>query len=73
MVFMLQIFGKLFLAIIDSCLMSILRNPNPRIPFWSGVLIFLIIILLVLVCINTMLIMLILGEIMMRVIIINGT
>ncbi|MBA0797975.1 hypothetical protein Gohar_008617 [Gossypium harknessii] len=39
----------------------------------TGVLIFWIIILLILVCINTMLIVLILGEIMIRVMIINGT
>ncbi|MBA0667979.1 hypothetical protein Goklo_000970 [Gossypium klotzschianum] len=48
-----------------------LRNLNSRLPLWLGVLMFRIIILLILVCINTMLIVLILGEILMRVIIIN--
>ncbi|MFQ6670307.1 hypothetical protein Gotur_035286 [Gossypium turneri] len=67
MVFMLQILLKPFLEILDSCLMSMLRNPNPRLPLWLGVLMFRIIILLILVCINTMLIVLILGEILMRV------
>ncbi|MBA0755046.1 hypothetical protein Gogos_022021 [Gossypium gossypioides] len=73
MVFMLQILCKPSLAILESCLMSMLRNQNPCFPLWPGVLIFWIIILLILVCINTMLIVLILGEIMMRVMIINGT
>ncbi|MFQ6670308.1 hypothetical protein Gotur_035286 [Gossypium turneri] len=72
MVFMLQILLKPFLEILDSCLMSMLRNPNPRLPLWLGVLMFRIIILLILVCINTMLIVLILGEILMRVMIINN-
>ncbi|MBA0681917.1 hypothetical protein Goari_023684 [Gossypium aridum] len=53
--------------------MSMLRNSNPRLPLWSGVLMFRIMILLILVCINTMLTVLIWGEIMMRVVIINGT
>ncbi|MBA0667977.1 hypothetical protein Goklo_000970 [Gossypium klotzschianum] len=71
MVFLLQILLKPFLEILDSCLMSMLRNLNSRLPLWLGVLMFRIIILLILVCINTMLIVLILGEILMRVIIIN--
>ncbi|MBA0777979.1 hypothetical protein Gotri_005918 [Gossypium trilobum] len=64
---------KPFLTILNSCLMSMLRTPNPRLPLWSGVPIFQIIILLILVCINSMLIGLIWKEIMMRVIIINDT
>ncbi|MBA0664885.1 hypothetical protein Goklo_004828 [Gossypium klotzschianum] len=48
-----------------------LRNPNPHLPLWLGVLMFRIIILLILICINTMLIVLILGKILMRVVIIN--
>ncbi|MBA0710956.1 hypothetical protein Golax_010197, partial [Gossypium laxum] len=71
MVFMIQILCKPFLATLDSCLMSMLRNSNPRLPLWSGVLMFRIMILLILVCINTMLTVLIWGEIMMRVMIIN--
>ncbi|MFQ6667357.1 hypothetical protein Gotur_033412, partial [Gossypium turneri] len=43
-----------------------LRNPNPRLPLWLRVLMFRIKILLILVCINTMLIVLILGEVLMR-------
>ncbi|MBA0638596.1 hypothetical protein Godav_029129 [Gossypium davidsonii] len=66
-----RILLKPFLEILDSCLMSMLRNLNSRLPLWLGVLMFRIIILLILVCINTMLIVLILGEILMRVIIIN--
>ncbi|MBA0877520.1 hypothetical protein Goshw_028087 [Gossypium schwendimanii] len=72
MVFMLQILLKPLLAILDSCLMSMLRNSNPHLPLWLGVLMFRIIILLILICINTMLIVLILGEILMRVVIINA-
>ncbi|MFQ6642766.1 hypothetical protein Gotur_018667 [Gossypium turneri] len=72
MVFMLQILLKPFLAILDSCLTSMLRNPNPRLPLWLGVLMFRIKILLILVWMNTMLMLLILGEILMRVMIING-
>ncbi|MBA0701294.1 hypothetical protein Goari_020488, partial [Gossypium aridum] len=53
--------------------MSMLRTLNPRIPLWLGVPIFHIIILLILVCINSMLKGLIWKEIMMRVIIINDT
>ncbi|MFQ6656246.1 hypothetical protein Gotur_026445 [Gossypium turneri] len=49
-----------------------LRNPNPRLPLWLGVLMFRIKILLILVWTNTMLIVLILGDILMRVMIING-
>ncbi|MBA0699148.1 hypothetical protein Goari_000806, partial [Gossypium aridum] len=71
MVFMLQILCKPFLAILDSCLMSMLKNPNPHLPIWPGVLMFRIMILLILVCINLMLIWLIWGKIMMRVMIIN--
>ncbi|MFQ6633637.1 hypothetical protein Gotur_011118 [Gossypium turneri] len=72
MVFMLQILLRPFLAILDSCLMSMLRNPNPRLPLWLGVLMFRIKILLILVLMNTMIIVLILGDILMKVMIING-
>ncbi|MFQ6636335.1 hypothetical protein Gotur_013959 [Gossypium turneri] len=68
---MLLILLKPFLAILDFCLTSMLRNPNPRLPLWLGVLMFQIKILLILVWINTMLIVLILGDILMRVMIIN--
>ncbi|MFQ6621866.1 hypothetical protein Gotur_002936 [Gossypium turneri] len=73
MVFMLQILCKPFLAILDYYLMSMLKNQNPHLPLWPGVLMFRIMILLILVCTNIMLIWLIWGEIMMRVMIINGT
>ncbi|MFQ6671045.1 hypothetical protein Gotur_035721 [Gossypium turneri] len=59
MVFMLQILCKPFFAILDSCVISILRNPNSCLPLWAGILMFRIIILLILTCINTMLIWLI--------------
>ncbi|MBA0874406.1 hypothetical protein Goshw_016223 [Gossypium schwendimanii] len=72
MVFMLQILCKPFLAILDSCLMSMLKNPNSHFPIWPEVLMFRIMILLILVCINIMLIWLIWGKIMMRVMIINA-
>ncbi|MFQ6643186.1 hypothetical protein Gotur_017235 [Gossypium turneri] len=36
MVFMLQILLKLFLTILDSCLTSMLRNPNPYISSFAG-------------------------------------
>ncbi|MBA0679507.1 hypothetical protein Goari_011270, partial [Gossypium aridum] len=68
---MLQIFWKPFLTNLVSCLMSMLRNSNPLLPLRLGVLMFRIMILLILVCIKTMLIWLIWGEIMMRVMIIN--
>ncbi|MFQ6621644.1 hypothetical protein Gotur_002495 [Gossypium turneri] len=54
MVFMLQILLKTFLAILDSCLMSMLRNLNSRLPLWMKILMFRIKILLILVCINIM-------------------
>ncbi|MBA0751767.1 hypothetical protein Gogos_000670 [Gossypium gossypioides] len=53
--------------------MSMLRTPNPHIPFWLGVSMFRIMILLILVCINSIFIGLILEEIMMRVMIIKNT
>ncbi|MBA0568501.1 hypothetical protein Golob_005993 [Gossypium lobatum] len=53
--------------------MSMLRTLNPRLPLWPGVPIFQIIILLILVCINSILKGFIWKEIMMRVIIINDT
>ncbi|MBA0655617.1 hypothetical protein Goklo_008083 [Gossypium klotzschianum] len=59
MVFMLQILCKPFFAILDSCVIGILRNPNSCLPLWAGVLMFRIITLLILTCINTMLIWLI--------------
>ncbi|MBA0839291.1 hypothetical protein Goarm_005037 [Gossypium armourianum] len=31
---------KLLLTILNSCLMSMLRIPNPRFPLWPGVPIF---------------------------------
>ncbi|MFQ6630777.1 hypothetical protein Gotur_009834, partial [Gossypium turneri] len=31
---------KPFLAILDSCLTGMLRNRNPRLPLWLGVLMF---------------------------------
>ncbi|MBA0845008.1 hypothetical protein Goarm_022663 [Gossypium armourianum] len=46
--------------------MSMLRTLNPRLPLWSGVPMFWIMILLILVCINSMLIGLIWEESMMR-------
>ncbi|MFQ6656586.1 hypothetical protein Gotur_026627 [Gossypium turneri] len=49
-----------------------LRNPNPHLPIWLRVLMFRIKILLILVWMNTMLIVLILGDILTRVMIING-
>ncbi|MFQ6630775.1 hypothetical protein Gotur_009834 [Gossypium turneri] len=49
-----------------------LRNRNPRLPLWLGVLMFRIKILLILVWMNTMLIVLILGGILRGVMIING-
>ncbi|MBA0795917.1 hypothetical protein Gohar_006740 [Gossypium harknessii] len=51
--------------------MSMLRTLNLCLPFWPGILMFQIMILLILVCINSMLIGLIWEEIMMRVMIIN--
>ncbi|MFQ6670702.1 hypothetical protein Gotur_035512 [Gossypium turneri] len=48
------------------------KKSNPRLPLWLGVLMFQIKILLILVCINTMLIVLILGEVLIKVMIING-
>ncbi|MBA0818062.1 hypothetical protein Gohar_028311 [Gossypium harknessii] len=36
--------------------MSMLRTPNSHLPLWSGVPMFRIIVLLILVCINSMLI-----------------
>ncbi|MBA0845600.1 hypothetical protein Goarm_022166 [Gossypium armourianum] len=48
------------------------KKSNPRLPLWLGVLMFRIKILLILVCINTMLIVLILGEVLIKVMIING-
>ncbi|MBA0878323.1 hypothetical protein Goshw_026590 [Gossypium schwendimanii] len=71
MVFMPQILWKPLLVILDSCLISMLKNPNPCLPLWPRILMFRIIIMLILICINRMLIVLILGEIMMRVMIIN--
>ncbi|MFQ6670701.1 hypothetical protein Gotur_035512 [Gossypium turneri] len=47
------------------------KKSNPRLPLWLGVLMFQIKILLILVCINTMLIVLILGEVLIKVMIIN--
>ncbi|MBA0789357.1 hypothetical protein Gotri_026257 [Gossypium trilobum] len=55
-VFMLQALCKPFLAILNSYLMSMLRTPNPRLPIWPRVPMFRIMILLILVCINSMLI-----------------
>ncbi|MFQ6670705.1 hypothetical protein Gotur_035512 [Gossypium turneri] len=43
------------------------KKSNPRLPLWLGVLMFQIKILLILVCINTMLIVLILGEVLIKV------
>ncbi|MFQ6630773.1 hypothetical protein Gotur_009834 [Gossypium turneri] len=68
---MLLILLKPFLAILDSCLTGMLRNRNPRLPLWLGVLMFRIKILLILVWMNTMLIVLILGGILRGVMIIN--
>ncbi|MBA0820253.1 hypothetical protein Gohar_028035, partial [Gossypium harknessii] len=56
--------------ILNSCLMSMLRTPNPCIPLWLGFSMFQIMILLILVCINSMFIGFILEEIVMRVMII---
>ncbi|MBA0709040.1 hypothetical protein Golax_024112 [Gossypium laxum] len=53
--------------------MSMLRTLNPCLPLWPGVSMFQIMILLILVCNNSMLIGLIWEEIMMRVMIINDT
>ncbi|MFQ6629800.1 hypothetical protein Gotur_007081, partial [Gossypium turneri] len=66
MVLMLQTLFKPFLAILNSCLVSMLRTPNPRLPFWLGVPMFRIMILFILVCNNSNLIGLIWEEIMMR-------
>ncbi|MBA0855914.1 hypothetical protein Goshw_021109 [Gossypium schwendimanii] len=73
MVLMLQTLCKPFLAILNSCLMIMLRTSNSRFPLWPEVLMFRIMIPLILVCINSMLIRLIWEEIMMRVMIINNT
>ncbi|MBA0730172.1 hypothetical protein Golax_025931 [Gossypium laxum] len=70
---MLLTLCKPIIAILNSCLMSMLRTLNPRLPLWSGVPMFWIMILLILVCINSMLIGLIWEESMMRVMIINDT
>ncbi|MBA0735207.1 hypothetical protein Gogos_019072 [Gossypium gossypioides] len=64
---------KPFLTILNSYLMSMLGTPNPRLPLWPRVPMFRIMILLILVCINSMLIGLIWEEIMIRVMIINDT
>ncbi|MBA0814912.1 hypothetical protein Gohar_020708, partial [Gossypium harknessii] len=61
---------KPFLAILNSCLISMLRTLNPRLPLWPRVPMFRIMIMLILVCINSMLIGLIREEIMIRVMII---
>ncbi|MFQ6660587.1 hypothetical protein Gotur_029054 [Gossypium turneri] len=62
-----------FLAILNFCLMSMLRTPNPHLPLWSEVPMFRIMIMLILVCISSKLIGLIWKEIMMRVMILNYT
>ncbi|MBA0763270.1 hypothetical protein Gotri_012745, partial [Gossypium trilobum] len=48
-----------------------LITPNPCLPLWPGVPMFQIMIMLILVCINSMLIGLIWEEIMMKVMIIE--
>ncbi|MBA0669408.1 hypothetical protein Goklo_024924 [Gossypium klotzschianum] len=70
---MLQTLCKPIIEILNSCLMIMLRTLNPRLPLWPGVPMFWIMILLILVCINSMLIELIWEDSMMRVIIINDT
>ncbi|MFQ6652470.1 hypothetical protein Gotur_024316 [Gossypium turneri] len=55
-VLMLRTLCKPFLAILNSCLISMLRTPNPYLPLWPSVLMFWIMTLLILVCINSMLI-----------------
>ncbi|MBA0814910.1 hypothetical protein Gohar_020708 [Gossypium harknessii] len=70
---MLQTLCKPFLAILNSCLISMLRTLNPRLPLWPRVPMFRIMIMLILVCINSMLIGLIREEIMIRVMIIYNT
>ncbi|MBA0826383.1 hypothetical protein Goarm_011239 [Gossypium armourianum] len=55
-----------FLAILNFCLKSMLITPNPCLPLWPGVPMFQIMIMLILVCINSMLIGLIWEEIMMK-------
>ncbi|MBA0853615.1 hypothetical protein Goshw_019912, partial [Gossypium schwendimanii] len=62
---MLQTLCKPIIAILNSYLMSMLRTLNPCLPLWSGVPMFWIMILLILVCINLMLIGLIWEESMM--------
>ncbi|MBA0626112.1 hypothetical protein Godav_003835 [Gossypium davidsonii] len=53
--------------------MSMLRTSNQCLPLWPRVPMFRIMILMILVCINSMLIGLIWEDIMMRVMIINDT
>ncbi|MBA0661693.1 hypothetical protein Goklo_005964 [Gossypium klotzschianum] len=63
---MLQTLCKSFLTILNSCLMSMLRTSNQCLPLWPRVPMFRIMILMILVCINSMLIGLIWEDIMMR-------
>ncbi|MFQ6649610.1 hypothetical protein Gotur_022504 [Gossypium turneri] len=72
-VLMLLTLCKPFLTILNSCLISMVRTPNPCLPLWPGVSMFRIMFLLILVCINSMLIGLIWDESMMRVMITNDT
>ncbi|MBA0840745.1 hypothetical protein Goarm_003303 [Gossypium armourianum] len=72
-VLMLRTLCKPFLEILNYCLMSMLKTSNARLPLWLGVSMFRIMILLILVCINSMLIGLIWEENMIRVMIIIDT
>ncbi|MBA0670225.1 hypothetical protein Goklo_024148, partial [Gossypium klotzschianum] len=65
-------FGETILNNLRLLFDEYVKKSNPRLPLWLRVLMFRIKILLILVCINTMLIVLILGEVLVKVMIING-
>ncbi|MFQ6624392.1 hypothetical protein Gotur_003767 [Gossypium turneri] len=72
-VLMIQTLCKTFLAILNSCLKSMLRTPNPCLPLWPGFPMFRIMIMLILVCMKLILIGLIWEGIMMKVMTIEDT